>query len=138
MAPAEYGRRLVPNVIDEIAQRDPQREAFQIPRGSEPQDGWKIVTFHEYANAINRCALNILENCSKPESGEYSTIAYIGPQDARYVVMVIGAVKAGYKVRFPLRERIKEHEIRVRLQMLTCARHYFSHRETRKRDRSTY
>jgi hypothetical protein len=98
----EYGRRLIPNVIDQLGRTYPQREAFQAPRTDNPKDGWKIITFKAYANAINRCALKIIERCGDAPPGVFPTIAYIGPQDARYVVFMVAAVKAGYQVRLPL------------------------------------
>ncbi|KAI5856766.1 acetyl-CoA synthetase-like protein [Durotheca rogersii] len=96
----EYGRRLLPHLIDEISTRDPGREAFSIPRSSNPKDGWKAVTFKEYSDAINRAAHRIIEVCGRPPAGAFPTIAYIGPNDARYVVLLLGAVKAGYKALF--------------------------------------
>lgn len=91
-------RRLVPNIIDELAKTDPEREAFSIPRSSDPKDGWKAVTFRDYANAINRAAHRLVETCGVASPGSFPTIAYIGPNDARYVVVLVAAVKAGYKV----------------------------------------
>lgn len=97
----EYGRRLLPHVIDDIACKDPHREVFMSPRSSSPKDGWAITTFSTYANAINRCAHDIVNRYGKATHGEFPTIAYIGPQDARYLVIVVAAIKAGYKV-YPL------------------------------------
>jgi hypothetical protein len=94
----EYGRRLIPQLIDDIASTDPLREAFQFPRTNDPKDGWQVMTFREYANAINRCATMIIEKCGEAAEGSFPTIAYIGPQDARYVVMIFAAVKVGYRV----------------------------------------
>ncbi|KAI2468516.1 acetyl-CoA synthetase-like protein [Annulohypoxylon bovei var. microspora] len=95
-----YGRRLIPHVIDGIAKDDPKKEAFSIPRSENPKDGWKVVTFKEYANAVNRVAHRIVEMCGAPSSGSFPTVAYIGPNDARYVVLLAGAMKAGYKALF--------------------------------------
>jgi acyl-CoA synthetase (AMP-forming)/AMP-acid ligase II len=86
MASAPYGRRLIPNIIDDFARDEPAREAFQIPRSSNPQDGWKVVTWKDYANAVNHVAHRIIEICGRPEKNTFPTIAYIGPNDARYVV----------------------------------------------------
>ncbi|TGJ82530.1 hypothetical protein E0Z10_g6254 [Xylaria hypoxylon] len=96
----DHGRRLLPHVVDNIARRDPERECFSIPRSSDPKDGWKLVTFKQYANAINHVAQKILTNCGLPPVDTFSTIAYIGPNDARYVVLTLAAVKAGYKALF--------------------------------------
>ena len=97
--PPEYGRRLIPQVIDEIAARDPQREAFQLPQSdTDPKKGWKVVTYGEYAAAINRSAHEVVKTCGAPPTDEFPTIAYIGPQDVRYLILLVAAVKAGYKV----------------------------------------
>lgn len=82
----EYGRRLVPHVIDEIARKFPERQCFQVPRSSQPTDGWKTITFKNFANAINRCCHMITERCGKAPDGAFPTIAYIGPNDIRYLV----------------------------------------------------
>jgi acyl-coenzyme A synthetase/AMP-(fatty) acid ligase len=95
----DFGRRLIPHVIDDIAHEDPLREAFQFPRTDNPKDGWRSLTFKEYANAINRCAWMIVKTCGEAAENSFPTIAYIGPQDARYVVMIFAAVKVGYRVR---------------------------------------
>jgi acyl-CoA synthetase (AMP-forming)/AMP-acid ligase II len=95
----DYGRRLFPHLVDDIAQREPQRECFSVPRSSDPKDGWRPVTFKQYANAINHVAHRIIDISGHPPAGTFPTIAYIGPNDARYVVMLLAAVKAGYKVR---------------------------------------
>lgn len=97
-ASVPYGRRLVPNVIDETAQHEPHREAFQIPRSEEARDGWEVITFKHYANAINVRAHAFVKLCGKPRENTFPTLAYIGPQDARYVVFMVAAMKAGFKV----------------------------------------
>jgi hypothetical protein len=95
---ADYGRRLIPHIIDDVASQDPQREIFLSPRSSEPKDGWAPTTFGEYANAINRCARDIVDRYGEAPRGGFPTIAYIGPQDARYLVLVVATIKAGYQV----------------------------------------
>ncbi|KAI1827661.1 hypothetical protein F4861DRAFT_329213 [Xylaria intraflava] len=95
-----FGRRLIPHVIDEIARGQPDRECFSIPRSANPRDGARAVTFYDYANAINHTAHVILEKCGSPPVDSIPTIAYIGPNDVRYVVFVIAAIKAGYKAFF--------------------------------------
>ncbi|KAH8193913.1 hypothetical protein TruAng_011919 [Truncatella angustata] len=97
--PIAYGRRLIPNIIDELAETKPEGEAFQIPCSADPKDGSKVVTWKEYANAVNHVAWRIIETCGEPEKGAFPTISYIGPNDARYVVIMVAAIKAGYKVR---------------------------------------
>jgi acyl-CoA synthetase (AMP-forming)/AMP-acid ligase II len=95
---AEYGRRLIPHIIDDVAVQSPHREILLSPRSSNPKDGWAATTFGEYANAINHCARDIVERYGRPADGQFPTIAYIGPQDARYLVLVVACIKAGYQV----------------------------------------
>lgn len=92
----KYPRNFV-NVLDEIASTDPERTCFSIPR-EDPTAGWEDVTFGRYANSVNRLAHWIANEVGLAEDGTYPTVAYIGPNDARYVVMLIAAIKAGYKV----------------------------------------
>ncbi|KAF2971406.1 hypothetical protein GQX73_g2137 [Xylaria multiplex] len=96
-ASAEYGRRLLPHIIDEVASKDPNREILLTARSSDPKDGWAPITFGDYANAINRCAQEIVDRYGRALGGTFPTIAYIGPQDARYFIVVIAAIKAGYQ-----------------------------------------
>lgn len=93
-----FGRRLLPSLVDQIAAQDPERECLQAPRSSEPSDGWKVITWKSMANAVNRAAHRLVDLCGKPEPDTCPTIAYIGPNDVRYVVTMLACVKAGYKV----------------------------------------
>ncbi|KAI0870150.1 hypothetical protein GGS24DRAFT_122083 [Hypoxylon argillaceum] len=121
----EYGRRLLPHVIDDIACKDPHREVFMSPRSSSPKDGWAITTFSTYANAINRCAHDIVNRYGKATHGEFPTIAYIGPQDARYLVIVVAAIKAGYKALFISPRNTQEAQINL-FEQTHCSILWFS------------
>lgn len=94
-----YGRRNFVDAIDEIALNDPSRPVVYIPRSSDPKDGWDEVSFRQYANAINRFAHWIVQQAGRAKDGEYPTVAYIGPNDVRYLVVLAASIKAGYKVR---------------------------------------
>ncbi|KAH8165486.1 hypothetical protein CIB48_g2791 [Xylaria polymorpha] len=108
-----YGRRLIPHVIDEIAHEEPQREAFQIPISAEPKDGWASITFKSYANAIDRCAHKIVEICGRAPEHKFPTIAYIGPQDARYVVLMVAAIKVGWQALYISPRNSQEGQINL-------------------------
>ncbi|KAI2641306.1 hypothetical protein GGS21DRAFT_547675 [Xylaria nigripes] len=106
-----YGRRLLPNIVDEVASTDPHREVFSVPRTSNPKDGWRAITYKEYANAINHVAREIMQRCGVPPVGAFPTIAYIGPNDARYVILFLSAAKAGYKAFFISPRNTKEAQL---------------------------
>lgn len=95
----QYGKRLIPQVLDEIANTDPDAEIFSAPRSSDPKDGWKKVTYWQVANAVNRIAQLIVGKRGRPEPGTFPTLTYIGPSDVRYAIITIACIKAGYKVR---------------------------------------
>ncbi len=99
---SQHGRRLLVHIVDDRAKNEPNREWVSIPRSSNPQDGWKKITYKQAANAINRLAHKITEMRAGMDAlpGAVPTLAYIGPNDARYLVVCLGAVKAGCQALF--------------------------------------
>ena len=97
MDPSIYGRRLLPSLIDEIAATDPERIYLSLPKTAEPQEGYEDINFRSFAKAINRCSWWIEDHVGKAQQG-FPTIAYIGPQDPRYLILILACVKTGYKV----------------------------------------
>ncbi|KAJ5784570.1 acetyl-CoA synthetase-like protein [Penicillium pulvis] len=97
----ECGKRLIPHVIDATASATPDAECFSIPRtNGRPGDGWKIITWAQVANAVNYVAHMLIKKGGKPPPGTFPTVAYIGLEDPRYTIFVVGAVKAGYQALF--------------------------------------
>lgn len=95
-----YGRRLILDIIKERAHNEPNREWVSVPRSSDPKDGWKILTYLDAYNGINRIAHKLTRVCGAAAPGSFPTVAYIGPNDVRYIVFALGAVKAGYQALF--------------------------------------
>ncbi|KAJ0349754.1 hypothetical protein COL154_005833 [Colletotrichum chrysophilum] len=94
------GNLTVPNIIDQRAAYEPLREACSIPRTANPRDGWRIITYKELANCVNYMAQVILQNYGAPPKDTFPTVCYIGPNDIRYGIMIVAAIKAGYKSLF--------------------------------------
>lgn len=92
-----YGRRLVPQVLDELASTDPHRVYAAIPKTAEVKDGYQDVTVADLARAINFMAKWIEDKFSR--STTFETITYIGLSDLKGVVTFLAAVKTGYKAR---------------------------------------
>lgn len=123
-----YGRRLMTSIIDDHAANDPTRPWLFHPRTSEPKDGWEPITYADGANAINRVAHKIIETSGRPSKGEFPTIAYIGPNDFRYIIFLFSAIKAGYQVREPLTLSIKlSLKDRTEWERLMCDQRPFSY-----------
>ncbi|KAK3936324.1 hypothetical protein QBC46DRAFT_452805 [Diplogelasinospora grovesii] len=109
----DYGRRLIINIVDERARNEPDREWISVPRTSKPEDGWKQITYKQAANAINRVAHRIVDTSGRPKEGDFPTVAYIGPNDVRYIVFALGAVKAGYQALFISPRNSQEGQINL-------------------------
>ncbi|KAL1838823.1 hypothetical protein VTJ49DRAFT_2180 [Mycothermus thermophilus] len=98
--PPKYGNRLLVNIVDQRAREEPDREWLYIPNSSDPKDGWKKISYKQAANAVNRVAHKLVQLTGKPAKDEFPTVAYIGPNDVRYLIFTLGAIKAGYKALF--------------------------------------
>ncbi|KAL6399895.1 Carboxylic acid reductase [Ilyonectria robusta] len=92
-----YGRRLMLHVLDGIAASEPSRPFIHTPNTRNPSDGWKPVAYKEMAQAVDSVAWQITEAYGPAWKGTFPTVAYIGPMDVRYVVIVLGCMKAGYQ-----------------------------------------
>ncbi len=88
---------LLPVLIDEMATSHPTALWIEYPAESTSYDaGYKQITYAQFANAINGTAHWIEFTLGRGEIGE--TLSYIGPNDPLYGVLIVAAVKAGYKV----------------------------------------
>lgn len=94
----DIGHRLLPHVVDELAQTDPDRVLYEFPLTNNLSDSFVSITACQYANAINRTAWWLERVLGRRP--EYPTIGYEGPQDLRYFLLLIAAVKVGYKMLF--------------------------------------
>ena len=100
MAQPDYGRRLIPSLIDELAISAPQRTYCYVPRTTRIEDGFRTITYQSLSNAINICARWIVAEIGI--STDFATLAYLGPSDLRNTIIILGAIKAGHKVIHPL------------------------------------
>ncbi|KAI1477932.1 acetyl-CoA synthetase-like protein [Daldinia eschscholtzii] len=91
--------KLLPDLVDEIAATEPQSLYGKYPADPSNYDaGFIDVTYRQLANAINGVARWLEDEVGRGDPGRTPTIAYIGPNDFRYVFAFIGAIKAGYKI----------------------------------------
>jgi acyl-CoA synthetase (AMP-forming)/AMP-acid ligase II len=92
----EYGRRLIPNIIDERAESDPTKAFASIPRSKDLGDGFVDITYALIANAINRASWWLSHSMGNTETSE--VFAYLGPNDLRYPILLVATMKCGYQV----------------------------------------
>ena len=95
------GQRLLVNMIDYYADQKPTKIYACIPKdnGSMTQ-GFIDVSYKQLSNAINGTAWWLKENTVGEEQG-FETVAYAGPDDLRFFILVMAAVKCGKRVRLP-------------------------------------
>ena len=96
MAPL-FGSRLLPQVVDELAQSNPNRIYASIPLSSDLTHGFRDVTMLQMSQAVSKCAYWLEHTIGR--STTFETLAYIGLSDLRYAIVFLAAVKCGYKVR---------------------------------------
>lgn len=92
----EFGRRLLPQVVDHYAQTDPNRVYASIPESdTDLSKGFRDVTMAKLAAMANRLAWWLVGILGV---GHLDAIAYVGPAEIRYAAIFLAAVKCGYKV----------------------------------------
>lgn len=90
-------KKLLNHIVDEIAAQDPLAVYAELPRSSETlDDGFQKVTYAQFSNAINGMAWWLVQSLGPGK--DFETLAYIGPNDLRHNILLLAAVKAGYKV----------------------------------------
>jgi len=82
--------------VDELAVSEPDAEYAEYPISpSTYAEGFKVVTFSQLSNAINGAAYWLEENIGK--GNNFETLTHTGPNDLRYLILILDALKAGYK-----------------------------------------
>jgi len=90
-------KKLLNHIVDEIAAQDPLAVYAELPRSSETlDDGFQKVTYAQFSNAINGMAWWLVQSLGPGK--DFETLTYIGPNDLRHNILLLAAVKAGYKV----------------------------------------
>jgi hypothetical protein len=93
---ANYGSRLMPVVVDQVAKQQPGLKFASVPLTTNVSDGFKDIIFSDIASSTNFVAAWIDRTLGR--SWAFDTIAYMGLGDLRYVVVFLAAVRCGYKV----------------------------------------
>lgn len=96
--PLSQKKQLLNNIVDGMAKTRPSALYAEIPNSLTTYEaGFRKITYGILANAINGVAWWLKKELGTSQT--FETLSYIGPSDLRYVIMLLGAVKAGYKVR---------------------------------------
>jgi acyl-CoA synthetase (AMP-forming)/AMP-acid ligase II len=100
---SQWRNELLPNVVDHLAKVSPLAPYALYPNSPTTyDDGYRTVTYKDFANAINGFAWWLKETLGPAKN--FDILAYFGPNDVRYTALCLGAVKAGYVVCESLRK----------------------------------
>ena len=89
---------ILTNIVDFMAKRHPQALFAEFTVSPTSYDaGYRKINYESLANAVNGAAWWLHEALGGPGKN-FETLAYIGVNDPRYNILVLAAVKAGYKV----------------------------------------
>jgi acyl-CoA synthetase (AMP-forming)/AMP-acid ligase II len=94
-----YGKRLIVQVVDERARTNPERIVGRIAKAADVSKGFTDVTIGDVARATDYMAAWLQERIQKTR--DFEPIAYMGPNDFRYWIMIFAGIKIGNPVRFP-------------------------------------
>ena len=92
-----YGRRLLVDVVDARARRQPDRTWASIAH-INAADSFINVIIKELAQAVNFMSWWMESQIGRSSSDKIDTIGYIGAPDVRYGIMFLASIKLGYKV----------------------------------------
>ena len=88
---------LLPHLVDKRAALTPEAIYSEYPVSNWTyNEGYRKITYRDFANAINGAAAWLVHTLGPGK--DFETLAYMGPNDIRYPALILGAVKAGYKV----------------------------------------
>lgn len=92
--------QIIVHAIEEKAQWTPNNMYMRYAPGDWKACGYKTITWKQYANAIDKMAFWFDEQLGKAVDRE--TMAYFGPNDPRYAILIPAIVKNGRKVSVEL------------------------------------
>ncbi|RYP70479.1 hypothetical protein DL771_005416 [Monosporascus sp. 5C6A] len=73
----DYGRRLIPHIVDDLAKSDPERIVYSFPKSQDVSKGFRDVTARTLASAVDKVAWWLQKEIGR--SSSFETIGYIGP-----------------------------------------------------------
>lgn len=90
-------RNLLNHIVDDMAREKPEAIYAELPLSATSFDGgFRRISYRDLSNAINGMAWWLNKTLGPGQN--FETLAYIGPTDMRHSILLLGAVKAGFKV----------------------------------------
>ncbi|KAJ5673778.1 hypothetical protein N7462_009217 [Penicillium macrosclerotiorum] len=93
------GQRLLPHIIDYYAHHEPDRVFAAVATSESVATSFQDVPMKTLATAIDHMAW-WLDRSLKKSSKKRRTLAYVGPVDLRYTIVLLAAIKSGWRTMF--------------------------------------
>ncbi|GAM37529.1 hypothetical protein TCE0_024f07522 [Talaromyces pinophilus] len=114
----EHSKQLIPKLLEDGAKSTPDRVWAKFPVSNTTYEhGFRAATYSQMLNAANKVAWILDQTVGK--STAFDTLAYLGPSDLRYHIVLLAAMKTGYKAFFPSPRNSKVAQIDL-LSKLEC------------------
>ncbi|KAF2764178.1 acetyl-CoA synthetase-like protein [Teratosphaeria nubilosa] len=94
----EYGRRLIPQILDSIAAANPHRVLYSVAAFSDDCYDFHHITAKDLAQAVDKTAWWL--RSSLGDASNIRPLAYIGPHDLCHILLTYASVKAGCTALF--------------------------------------
>ncbi|KAF4900571.1 Non-canonical non-ribosomal peptide synthetase FUB8 [Colletotrichum viniferum] len=96
--PKNIGKRLIPQILDDLAVSEPDRLVFSIAKSSDISQGFHDVFARQFAQAVDKTAWWLHKQVGN--TGEVQPVGYIGPHDLRHILLTYACVKANCTALF--------------------------------------
>lgn len=73
-----FGKRLIPQILDDLAASDPERPIYSLARSADISEGLVEITARHFSQAVDKLAWWIVQQIGASKSNE--TVGYIGPR----------------------------------------------------------
>jgi thioester reductase-like protein/acyl-coenzyme A synthetase/AMP-(fatty) acid ligase len=107
--------------VHAVAERSPERTWISIPNSTDRSTGYNHITYQQLSRAIDGFARFVESTIGT--SKDAAVAAYMGVNDERHFVAVLGLIQAGYKALLPSPRNSGEHQ--AVLFNATGCRHLF-------------
>lgn len=94
----DIGRRLIPQIVDNLADADPDRIFYSISSLNDATLSFRHITVRQFANAVDKTAWWLVDQLGS--SASIQPVGYIGQHDIRHILLTYACVKAGYSALF--------------------------------------
>ncbi|KAF1945053.1 transferase family protein-like protein [Clathrospora elynae] len=94
----DYGRRLIPQILDSLASTDPNRIIYSVATFSDTSHGFQNISARSMAKAVDKTAWWLIDQLGK--AATIQAVGYIGPHDIRQILLTYACVKVGYAALF--------------------------------------